>query len=53
MKKKMDNANKILSKFVVIVGEDEVKNNKINLKNLDNGNEESINLSKLINFLSK
>lgn len=53
MKKKMDNANKILSKFVVIVGEDEVKNNKINLKNLDNGNEESINLSELVKFLSK
>ncbi len=51
MKKKMDNANKISSKFAIIVGEEEVKTNKVKIKNLDIGSESDANLSEIIKFL--
>ncbi len=52
MKKKMDNANKIYSKFAIIVGEEEVKTNKVKIKDLDIGGEFSINSSEIIKFLT-
>lgn len=51
MKKKMDNTNKISSKFAIIVGEEEVKTNKVKIKNLDIGSESDANLSEIIKFL--
>lgn len=51
MKKKMNITNKIKSKFVIIVGEDEVKNNILTVKNLDNGEENKIDYQKLIEFI--
>lgn len=51
MKKKMDNANKISSKFAFIVGEEELKANKVKIKNLDIGSESDVDLLEIIKFL--
>ena len=51
MKKKMNISNKINSKFVVIVGEDEEKSNILTIKNLDEATEEKVNMDDLIKYL--
>lgn len=53
MKKNMNTANKINSKLAIIVGEDEVKNNQLTIKNLDKGIEEKVKYNILIEYLSK
>jgi histidyl-tRNA synthetase len=37
--------------YVIFIGADEIKNNSCKLKNLDSGNEQVINKSKLVNFI--
>lgn len=41
-KKKLEKMNKIGANFAVVVGEEEIKNNKIKIKNLKNGAEEDL-----------
>lgn len=53
MKKNMNTANKINSKLAIIVGEDEVKNNQLTVKDLDKGIEEKVKYDILIEYLSK
>lgn len=53
MKKNMNTANKINSKLAIIVGEDEVKNNQLTIKNLDKGIEEKAKYDILIEYLNK
>ena len=53
MKKNMNTANKINSKLAIIVGEDEVKNNQLTIKNLDKGIEEKVKYNILVEYLSK
>ena len=53
MKKNMNTANKINSKLAIIVGENEVKNNQLTIKNLDKGIEEKVKYNILIEYLSK
>lgn len=50
MKKKMNIANKINSKFVIIIGEDEVENNILTIKNLDEAKEEKVNLNDITKY---
>ena len=42
-KKKMEKINKIEADFAIIVGEDEVKNNKLKIKNLKDGSTKDFN----------
>lgn len=41
-------ANKINAKFTIILGEDELKNNSVKLKNMDSGEEIFVNLEDLV-----
>ncbi len=48
MNAQMKMANRTGAEFALILGEDELKKNKIVLKNLENGEQESINISEII-----
>ena len=51
MNAQMKAANKTGAEFALILGEDELKNGKIILKNLANGEQEEVNISDIINSL--
>lgn len=53
MKKKMNIANKINSKYAIIIGEDEVNNNILTVKNLDEGIENKVNIDNIIDFITE
>ena len=44
----MKNANKLYIPFVAIIGEDEVKNNSISLKNMFTGEQKTISIEEAI-----
>ena len=46
-------ANKINAKFTIILGEDELKNNSVKLKNMDSGEEIFVNLEDLVNKIKE
>ena len=48
----MSYANKRVAKFVAMVGEEELKLNKIKVKNMKNGSQDLYTLSDLIKLLS-
>lgn len=48
-KAQMKYANKINSKYVIILGEDEIKNNTFVLKNMENSNQETLGLDDFLN----
>ncbi len=50
-KKKLRYADKSNVKYILIIGEDEVNNNYITLKNMKTGNQEKLSLEELINKL--
>ncbi len=50
MKAQMREANRLQSKYVVIIGEDEVKNNKVLLKDLGNGEQKELTVDELQKF---
>jgi histidyl-tRNA synthetase len=50
--KRVGNAGEKGSKFVIILGEDEVASGKLTAKNLNSGEEQSGQLSELMNFMS-
>jgi histidyl-tRNA synthetase len=52
MKKQMQRANAINSKFAIIIGSDEKEKELFNLKDLDNGNQEALNFNDLIKKIS-
>jgi histidyl-tRNA synthetase len=52
MKKQMNYANKRHIPFVVLVGEEELKNESYALKNMETGKQNSVSLSDLINTLA-
>ena len=49
--KKFKSADKLNVPFVIILGEEEIKNNVITLKNMQTGNQETISLEKAINVI--
>ncbi len=53
LKKQMEYANKIKAPAVILYGENEIKSEKLTLKNLKSGNEKSIKLEELVNEIKK
>ena len=53
LKAQMKYANKINARYVIVVGDDEIKNNKPSLKNMATGAEKEINTDEIINELYK
>ena len=49
----MEYANKIGSPAVILYGEDEIKSGKATLKNLETGNESSVEIDDLANEIKK
>lgn len=52
MKKQIQRANAINSKYAIIIGDQEKENKLFNLKNLDDGSQEILNFEQLINKIS-
>ena len=50
-KKALKYANKINVPYVIIVGEKELENNKVTIKNMETGNQEDINLDEIVEFI--
>ena len=53
LKKQMEYANKIKSPAVILFGEDEIKSKKPTLRNLNSGNEKSIEIKEIVNEIKK
>ncbi|GIV26334.1 MAG: histidine--tRNA ligase [Bacteroidia bacterium] len=53
MKKMMEYANKKQFKYVVIVGEDEMKQNKVSLKLMENGEQFILKIGEVIEYLNR
>ena len=53
LKKQMEYANKIKSPAVIMYGEDEIKSEKLTLRNLSSGQEKSISIKELVNEIKK
>jgi histidyl-tRNA synthetase len=51
LKAQMKYANKMNTRFVTVIGEDEINNNKIKVKNMENGSEEEIQLNQLLDYM--
>ena len=51
MKAQMKQAGKSNAKFALIIGDDEVKNSKVTVKNLSNSEQQTINSDKVIEFI--
>lgn len=51
LKKKFNYADKLSVKYVIIIGQDEVEQNKFTLRNMENGNQELLELSQVIEKL--
>ena len=51
MNKQLNYANKRGVKFVIMIGEDEIKTNKLSVKNMFNGNQKLLTLEEFINLL--
>lgn len=53
LKAQMKYANKLNVRYTIILGEDELKNNKVKLKNMDTGEESAIELDKIYDEISE
>ncbi len=51
LKAQMKYANKMNAKYTTVIGEDEINNNKIKLKNMETGNDEEVQLDQLIQVM--
>lgn len=51
LKAQMKYANKLNAKYITVIGEDEISNNKIKVKNMENGSEKEIQLSQLVEYM--
>lgn len=51
LKAQMKYANKLNAKHVTVIGEDEISNNRIKVKNMEDGSEEEIQLDQLIEYM--
>ncbi len=51
LKKKFNYADKLSVKYVIIIGQDEVEQNKFTLRNMESGNQELLNLDEIIENL--
>ncbi len=48
LKKKLNYANKLGVEYVIVIGEDEVKNNVVTLKNMTSGSQEQVTLDNIV-----
>ncbi len=53
LKAQMKQAGKSDSKFALIIGEDEIKNNTVTVKNLSSSEQQTISVDDVINFIGK
>lgn len=53
LKAQMKYANKIGARYSVVIGDDEIKNNVMNLKNMDSGDEEKVILNDIISVIKE
>ena len=53
LKKSLSNASKEKSKYAIIIGEDEFKNNTCTIKNLNNNTQQNISIDNIVNFLKE
>jgi histidyl-tRNA synthetase len=53
LKKQMEYANKIKAPVVILYGEDEIKSGKPTLRDLNSGNEKTVEIKKLVNEIKK
>ena len=53
MKAQMKQAGKSNAKFALIIGEDEVKNNTVTVKNLSNSEQQNISIDKAVEFFKR
>ena len=53
LKKQMEYANKIKAPAVILYGEDEIKSEKPTLRDLNSGNEKSVEIKELVNEIKK
>jgi histidyl-tRNA synthetase len=53
LKKRLKQANKISSDYAVIIGDEEVQNNNVIIRNLETGSQENIELNKLVKHIEK
>ena len=51
LKAQMKYANKMNARYITVIGEDEINNNKIKVKNMENGSEEEIQLNQLLEYM--
>lgn len=51
LKRKFNYADKLSVKYVIIIGQDEVEQNKFTLRNMENGNQELLELNQIIEKL--
>lgn len=51
--KKFKYANNINVKYVIIIGEDEIKNNVVTVKNMETGNQETVKIDEAIEIIKK
>jgi len=51
LKAQMKYANKLNAKYITVIGEDEISNNKIKVKNMGNGSEKEIQLNQLVEYI--
>ena len=49
-KQKLNYANKLKIKYVLIIGSDEEENNYVTIKNMDTGDQEKVNYNKLLDY---
>ena len=53
LKAQMKYANKINARYVVVLGEEEIMNKKIKVKDMNNGSEEEIDLDALADYIKE
>jgi len=53
LKKRLKNANKLSSNYAIIIGTEEINTNSVLVRNLETGEQEKINLSKIIKHIEK
>ena len=46
----MKDANRLKTNFALIIGDNELDNNKASIKNMDTGKQEDISLDNIINY---
>ena len=51
--KKFKYADKINTKFIIVIGEEEIKNNVVSLKNMQTGEQQTLSLEKTIEFIKQ